>query len=248
MVHWRSSFWPQNLPSFPPPTCSSCSPLTHLCSISSAVPPSQSTSATSIFLASDPFSSVYPCLPHSHHSWVRTHHSLRVSDPFQGDKLLSAACLHSWKIKDLWGHEGSAYLCECVREGSGGSHTWLRTLKVENLVAVCESEEVKPSYFLLDRAADDGGHSAISPSNALMTIAAFMMFLSLVFVSISFARSSADGPTWKYRVHCQMRQNTVITTIAGFWYYTGTSTVVLKSWLQINWPWFNTIVDLITEL
>lgn len=41
-----------------------------------------------------------------------------VSDPCQGDKLPTADCLHSWKIKNLWGQEGSVFVCGCVT-GSG---------------------------------------------------------------------------------------------------------------------------------
>ena len=52
--------------------------------------------------------------------------SPRVADPCQGDKLPTAACLHSWKIKDLWGREGSACSCECacmcVIESERGTH------------------------------------------------------------------------------------------------------------------------------
>lgn len=55
--------------------------------------------------------------------------SPRVGDPFQGDKLLTAACLHSWKIKDLWGHEGSACLCKSVTESWGDSHAGLGNCK-----------------------------------------------------------------------------------------------------------------------
>lgn len=44
--------------------------------------------------------------------------SLRVGDPCQGGKLPTTACLHSWKIKDLWRREGSEclYVCMYVRD------------------------------------------------------------------------------------------------------------------------------------
>lgn len=54
------------------------------------------------------------CLRSSHPSsqWKERELSLSwVCDPCQGDKLPTAACLHSWKIKNLWGREGSRCLC-----------------------------------------------------------------------------------------------------------------------------------------
>lgn len=37
-----------------------------------------------------------------------------VGDPCQGDKLPTTACLHSWKIKNLWRREGPECLCVCM--------------------------------------------------------------------------------------------------------------------------------------
>lgn len=93
---------------------------THLRSISSALPPSKSPllpvsplpplSLLQVFIS-------LPALQSSREPWER-HRALSpwVGDPCQGDKLPTAACLHSWKIKDLWGREGSVCVRVCVIE------------------------------------------------------------------------------------------------------------------------------------
>lgn len=93
-----------------PPLCvpHSLNP-THLHTISSSLPPCES---PLLPLAPSPASSVYlaACAPSS--QWKERELSLSwVCDPCQGDKLPTAACLHSWKIKNLWGREGSRCLC-----------------------------------------------------------------------------------------------------------------------------------------
>lgn len=120
VVHWSCSIQPHNPPlsssptpfklaclihfhpSFPPPV-TFYHPLnpTHLRSISSAVPPSLPNlpplSLLQVFIAACP-----PMIQTVRRE-MECSLSPRASDPCQGDKLPTAACLHSWKMKDLWG-------------------------------------------------------------------------------------------------------------------------------------------------
>ena len=121
-----------------------------------------------------------------------------VADPCQGDKLPTVACLHSWKIKDLWGREGSVCpcvcACMCVIESEWGTHRsvrvwerkryrWIgaRALKVcavfvcaLRCVCVCVQDRVKQSCLERKHAADGCGCPAVTPSNGLMSITDFI--------------------------------------------------------------------------
>lgn len=134
--HLHPSSLSDPAPSFPSSSLSPSSPSllglppsldsTHLCSISSAVPPS-----LQIYFASCPLFFLPLSLPalQSYRQLGDRRSALSpwVGDPCRGDKLPTAACLHNWKIKDLWGREGSV----CVR--------WrVREMLVDQ--AVCEKE------------------------------------------------------------------------------------------------------------
>lgn len=169
MVRWRSSFQPQTLPSSPPPhpiSSSSRSPPAHPSSIrapfpQARLPPDFPRGVEYLPRLPSFFKCLSPACPAVVTAGRETERSPRAGDPFQGDKLLTAACLHSWKIKDLWGHEGSACLCKSVTESWGGFSRRLGKRKVPK-------DEDEPSYMQQERAAQ----GSISPSNTLKSIAA----------------------------------------------------------------------------